>query len=62
MNYGYVGSPEEPSPEQISTSDPERFALQLYWRVATSGSRGGQLAGLDVLEIGSGRGGGAALI
>jgi len=62
MNYGYAGSPEEPSPEQISTSDPERFALQLYWRVATSGSRRGQLAGLDVLEIGSGRGGGAAFI
>src|SRR4029077_1282240 len=37
MNYGYAGSPEEPSPEQISTSDPERFDPHLYSRGGTSG-------------------------
>jgi SAM-dependent methyltransferase len=60
MNYGYACSHGAAPPDGISPADPERLALQLYWRVATSGSR--RLAGLDVLEIGSGRGGGAAFI
>ena len=65
MNYGYAPlSAEQPSlPFPPSSIDaPERLALQLYWYVATLGSHGAGLSGLDVLEIGSGRGGGAAFI
>jgi ubiquinone/menaquinone biosynthesis C-methylase UbiE len=62
MNYGYAGQPTEQHSPSVELAEPERFALQLYWYVATLGSQGGTLAGLDVLEVGSGRGGGAAFI
>ena len=60
MNYGYAPLPTEQLPVPIAA--PERLALQLYWYVATSGSHGDKLSDLDILEIGSGRGGGAACI
>jgi SAM-dependent methyltransferase len=51
MNYGYAG-PDETRP----AADMDRFGLALYAAVA----RGGELRGQDVLEVGCGRGGGAA--
>ena len=63
MNYGYAAMlPTDKVSTCVEIDNPERLALQLYWHVATSGSEGGTLAGLDVLEVGSGRGGGAELI
>ncbi|MGH7960217.1 MAG: class I SAM-dependent methyltransferase [Candidatus Binatia bacterium] len=62
MNYGYAALPHDANPIDLETDEPERFALQLYWRVATAGSRGCRFADLEVLEVGSGRGGGAAFI
>jgi SAM-dependent methyltransferase len=59
MNYGYVPlEPEEPAPELADVEEKDRCALQLYHAVAGAVD----LAGKDVLEIGSGRGGGAAYI
>jgi ubiquinone/menaquinone biosynthesis C-methylase UbiE len=60
MNYGYVptGLPSLP----IAAHESEQFALQLYSYVATLGSHSDTFAGLDVLEVGSGRGGGAAFL
>ncbi len=55
MNYGYAplnGAGEELEPRG------DRFGLQLYEAVAAPG----QLAGKDVLEVGCGRGGGAAFV
>jgi SAM-dependent methyltransferase len=57
MNYGYAhadGTRIWLEPEH----ETERYALQLYHHVAT----GVSLEGKDVLEVGSGRGGGAAYI
>ncbi len=59
MNYGYVPlDPNDPVP--VLTDDPEndRCALQLYHAVAGAVD----LTGKDVLEVGCGRGGGAAYI
>ena len=66
MNYGYALLPGEPAHLAVDPHVPEHLALQLYGRVvsaaaATAGDPDeGTLAGCDVLEIGSGRGGGAA--
>ena len=57
MNYGY--SARGPDVEQITldeADEPNRLCLQLYHHVASAID----LSGLDVLEVGSGRGGGAA--
>jgi SAM-dependent methyltransferase len=55
MNLGLALEPPLPlTPEE----EPERWALQLYERVASRAV----LAGRDVLEIGCGRGGGAAFV
>ncbi|HUF37146.1 MAG TPA: class I SAM-dependent methyltransferase [Anaerolineales bacterium] len=55
MNYGYEA--EQPVP--LSEADePDRYSIQLYHRVAG----GVDLSGLDVLEVGSGRGGGASYV
>ena len=60
MNYGYASLPRE---KPVASPDaPERNGLLLYARVAASGRRGADLDGLDVLEVGSGRGGGAAFL
>ena len=62
MNYGYAGLRSDEHSRSSELGGTERFALQLYRYVATLGSQGDTLAGLDVIEIGSGRGGGAAYI
>lgn len=62
MNYGYADLRSDEHSPHVELDDRERFALQLYRYVATLGSQGDTLAGLDVIEIGSGRGGGAAYI
>lgn len=57
MNYGYVpltGS----YPSFEITNEHERIPGQMYHYVAS----GAELRGRDVLEVGSGRGGGAALV
>ncbi len=58
MNYGlkWPGSEE---PVRLAVEDePDRYCVQLYHRVAVPG----RLAGKEVLEVGSGRGGGAAFV
>ena len=57
MNYGYR-SPEVPAPPLDPADEPDRSYIQLYDVVA----RGAPLAGLDLLEVGCGRGGGAAYV
>jgi len=62
MNYGYARLRSDEHSRSPELDGTERFALQLYRYVATLGSHGDTLAGLDVIEVGSGRGGGAAYI
>ena len=63
MNYGYAILPGEAPLAAAAPADAaERNGLQLYARIAGSGRRGAALDGLDVLEVGSGRGGGAAFV
>ena len=63
MNYGYALRPGEPWADLIAVDpdQPEHLARQLYGRLAAmaAGDAGGALTDLDVLEVGSGRGGGA---
>lgn len=55
MNYGYAALEPGAQPLELAPEDEdERYSLQLYHRVATAVD----LAGRDVLEVGSGRGGG----
>lgn len=59
MNYGYTALDEREPPLILAADDePDRCAIQLYHRVA----RAIDLAGLQVLEIGSGRGGGSSFV
>lgn len=59
MNYGYAELVSNAAPVSLTAADEEnRLCLQLYHYVASAVS----LKGLDVLEVGSGRGGGAAYI
>jgi SAM-dependent methyltransferase len=62
MNYGYATLPGEDGRTAVDPAIPEHLSLQLYMRAVTAGARGGTWVGLDVLEIGSGRGGGAAYL
>ncbi|HYC71469.1 MAG TPA: methyltransferase domain-containing protein [Opitutaceae bacterium] len=57
MNYGFV-PPDAPGPALEPGDEPDRLCIQLYHRVAS----GAPLAGRTVLEVGSGRGGGASFI
>lgn len=59
MNYGFqrTGSPDK-SLELEPADEPERYCIQLYHHVAAAID----MKGLDVLEVGSGRGGGASYI
>ena len=57
MNYGYR-SAEVPAPLLDPADEPDRSYIQLYDVVA----RGAPLAGRDLLEVGCGRGGGAAYV
>jgi SAM-dependent methyltransferase len=55
MNYGFHGSePLDLDPEE----EPDRYCIQLYDLLASAAP----LEGRDLLEVGSGRGGGAAWI
>jgi len=62
MNYGFWelrhGQPDLSSVALAKEDEPDRLCIQLYHRVASAAN----LAGQDVLEIGSGRGGGASFI
>lgn len=57
MNYGFAPEGEEPIALQPS-DEADRLCIQLYDRVA----RPADIRGKDVLEVGSGRGGGASYL
>ena len=56
MNYGFTPLDEADASDPALARRSEQFALQLYYFVAS----GASLHGRDLLEIGSGRGGGAS--
>jgi len=58
MNYGYVDDDPAALPELGSADWPERYPIYLYHRVAARVD----LRNRDVLEVGSGRGGGASYV
>ena len=59
LNYGYAPEGQaDGSLELPSEREADRYAMQLYDRVASAVP----LRGLDVLEVGCGRGGGAAFV
>jgi ubiquinone/menaquinone biosynthesis C-methylase UbiE len=59
MNYGFSDEESEQAPLGLQPDDEaNRFAIQLYHRVASARP----LNGLDVLEVGCGRGGGASFL
>jgi SAM-dependent methyltransferase len=57
MNYGYR-SPTVPAPRLDPSDEGDRACIQLYDVVA----RGAPIAGRELLEVGCGRGGGAAYV
>lgn len=64
MNYGYAMLPGNTPSLAVDPSLPEHLALQLYMCLAVALQSDGclKLNGCEVLEIGSGRGGGAAYL
>ncbi|MBF0549391.1 MAG: class I SAM-dependent methyltransferase [Deltaproteobacteria bacterium] len=59
LNYGYAFGPDDGLPPVLEPQDePNRYTIQLYHHVAAAVD----LAGCDVLEVASGRGGGAAYV
>lgn len=58
MNYGYEPPPGEPGPVLLPQDEEERVCIQLYHHLYHLG--GSEPGGLDVLEVGCGRGGGAS--
>ncbi|MFZ5497160.1 MAG: class I SAM-dependent methyltransferase [Verrucomicrobiota bacterium] len=58
MNYGFLPPAGEPALALDPEDEPDRLCIQLYHRVAAAAP----LAGRDVLEVGSGRGGGASFV
>lgn len=58
MNYGYEPLNPAERPLLAAADEPDRYFIQLYHYVATAVP----LTGLAVLEVGSGRGGGASYI
>lgn len=62
MNYGYATFPGDTPSLAVDPSLPEHLALQLYMCLAIALQSDGclKLNGCEMLEIGSGRGGGAA--
>lgn len=58
INYGYLPVNDSDSPNLEPEEESERLALSLYHYTASKLS----LKGLDVLEVGSGRGGGAYFV
>jgi SAM-dependent methyltransferase len=59
LNYGYAPLEADVAAyDSAAVEDPDRFGCNLYERVAS----GAPLEGRDVLEVGCGRGGGAAFL
>jgi SAM-dependent methyltransferase len=58
MNYGYAPADGEPVPRLDAADEPDRYSIQLYDRALGPVD----LAGKDVLEVGSGRGGGTSYL
>src|SRR3954447_15438057 len=58
MNYGYAPSPDEPLLTLDGEDEINRYSIQLYHYLAAKIA----FEGLEVLEVGSGRGGGAAYL
>lgn len=58
MNYGYAPSADEPLLQLNAEDEINRYPIQLYHYLATKVT----IEKLDVLEVGSGRGGGAAYL
>lgn len=59
MNYGFAPVGDRPTDLELEpTDEPDRLNIQLYRHVLGDTD----LAGLDVLEVGSGRGGGASYL
>ena len=58
MNYGYVPAASDPALALEGVDEPDRLCIQLYRRVASAT----ELLGREVLEVGSGRGGGASFL
>ncbi len=59
LNYGYTTlDPNAPRIELEPAEEPNRLAIQLYHYMASAV----EIAGKDVLEVGCGRGGGAAYV
>ncbi len=59
LNYGYASPNGEFDGLQLAERDePDRYGIQLYQHV----THGGDLRGQSVLEVGCGRGGGAAFL
>ena len=59
MDYGYADTNDDARPIPLYPEDePNRYCLQLYHQVASTID----LRGQDVLEVGSGRGGGASFV
>src|SRR2546430_1565813 len=59
MNYGYASSDaQEARPALDAEDEADRYAIQLYHRVANAVP----LSGRDVLEVGCGRGGGSSFV
>jgi len=59
MNYGFERTGSLDKWLELETADePDRYGIQLYHQVAAAID----LKGLDVLEVGSGRGGGASYV
>jgi len=59
MNYGFAADPAERGALRLEPSDePDRLCIQLYDHVVGAS----ELTGRDVLEVGSGRGGGASYL
>lgn len=58
MNYGYAPLEGDPIVDLSPEDEPDRYSIQLYRHVVGEVD----LKGKDVLEVGSGRGGGAAYV
>jgi ubiquinone/menaquinone biosynthesis C-methylase UbiE len=59
MNYGWASlDPTAPALPLQAEDEPNRYCIQLYHRVASAVD----LRGLDALEVGCGRGGGASYV
>lgn len=60
MNYGFAPRDSQAPPIDLEPADePDRYSIQLYHHVAAGAV---DLRGQDVLEIGSGRGGGCSYV